>query len=132
MVLKLAHLLGPLKQKTNSCSRGITQFRTTSCKYKIMTSLPKYGVLLILKYGQKCKFQRVTQNLRVFVYIARDPSATEEDLSSQLGCLVGNNLFTSPESGYQLISAILRELRMKVSNIFQLHGKYQTPNRIPL
>ena len=41
------------------------------------------------------------------------PSATEEDLSSQLGCLVGNNLFTSPESGYQLISAILRELRMK-------------------
>ena len=33
------------------------QFRTTSCEYKTMTSLPKYGVLLTPKYGQKCKFE---------------------------------------------------------------------------
>ena len=36
-----------------------------------MTSLPKYGILLTPKYGQKCKFKRVTQNLRVFAHIAR-------------------------------------------------------------
>jgi len=41
------------------------QLRTASCKYKTMTTLPKYGVLLTPKYGQKCKFYRVTQNLRV-------------------------------------------------------------------
>ena len=34
-------------------------------------SLPKYGVLLTPKYGQKCKFKRVTQNLRGFAYIVR-------------------------------------------------------------
>ena len=30
----------------------------------------KYGVLLTPKYGQKCKFYRVTQNLRGFAHIA--------------------------------------------------------------
>ena len=57
IVSKLAHLLGPLEQKTNRCRRD---------HHKIMTSLPKYGVLLAPKYGQKCKFFRVTQNLGVF------------------------------------------------------------------
>ena len=46
-----------------------------------MTSLPKYGVLLTPKYGQKCKFQRVTQNLRVFAYIARRYNSAAESTS---------------------------------------------------
>ena len=82
IVLKLAHLLWPLEQKRNSCTvHRITQFRTTSCKYKIMTLLPKYGVSLTPKYGQKCKFYKVTQNLRVFAYVAWDYESAAEATS---------------------------------------------------
>ena len=55
IALKLAHLVRLLEKKTNSCTR-VTQFRATNCKYKVMTSLPKYGALLTPKYDQKCKF----------------------------------------------------------------------------
>ena len=80
IVLKLAHLLWPLEQKRNSCTvHGITQFRTTSCKYKIMTLLPKYGVSLTPKYGQKCKWKM--QNLRVFAYVAWDYESAAEATS---------------------------------------------------
>ena len=51
IVLKLAHQLN--RQRT--AAHWITQSGTTSCKYKTMTSPPKYGVLLAPKYGQKCK-----------------------------------------------------------------------------
>ena len=46
-----------------------------------MTSLLKYGVLLTPKYGQKCKFLRVTQNLRGFAYIARRYNSAAEATS---------------------------------------------------
>ena len=38
-------------------SKNCRSVPLTSCKYKTMTSPPKYGVLLLTpKYGQKCKF----------------------------------------------------------------------------
>ena len=46
-----------------------------------ITSLPKYVVLLTPKYVQKCKFWRVTQNLRVFAYIARHYESAAEATS---------------------------------------------------
>ena len=39
--LALAHLLGPLKQKMNSCTQD-HPISNKSCKYMIMVSLPKY------------------------------------------------------------------------------------------
>ena len=46
-----------------------------------MTSLPKYGVLVTPKYGQKRICWRVTQNLRVFAYTARDYKSAAEATS---------------------------------------------------
>ena len=50
---------------------------------------PKYGVLLTPKYGQKSTFQRVSQNLRVFAYIARryDSAAESTSLLSSVALL---------------------------------------------
>ena len=61
-----------------------------------MTSLLKYGVLLTPKYGQKCKFQRVTQNLRGFAYVVRDYKSAAEatSLLSSIASLAISNMYT--------------------------------------
>ena len=40
------------------------QFRTVSCKYKTMTSLPKYGVLLTPKYVKNAILEGYAATLR--------------------------------------------------------------------
>ena len=78
-----------------------------------MTSLCKYGVLLTPKYGQKCKFSRVTQNLRVFAYIVRDYKSTAEatSLLSSVASLAISYIITTLIIAYENSRQFLLALR---------------------
>ena len=74
-------------------------------------SLPKYGVLPTPKYGQKCKFWRVTQNLRVFAYIARryNSAAEATSLLSSVTSLAINGSFQNNVLLHNMLSKLVRE-----------------------